>query len=233
MKISDYSFTKADYEQLTYNVMEVDYSVNLLERFHGLNTIRQLHVEIAPNRVDYSKCLRYIILVYDPKSPLRSIIKDEDRKMYALLMAGVDYNASSGLFPFHWDKIMRCQNKIVNEMILGFVVHFNAPKYTQMVIGYEMFNEQMLMVLNPETADEGSKKSKSELAIIKQTLWTSLSARRKDIDKLAEEILTEKNPFLKEDLFSMANAEIEKKFNISAEERVKNRIEKGSKKIWP
>lgn len=230
MKISDYAFTKKDYETLTYDVTAVDAGVNLLEHFPGLHAIPQLHMELSPGRLEINKLIRYIILSYDRKSPLRTIAIEHDRKMYALLNSGVDYNTDTGLFPKHWENVMRCQNKITNQMILAFVIHFNSPKYTQLIVGTEMFNEQMLLLMNPAKKEKDADADSTEDAIQKQKLWDMLSKRRIEIEKLAEEITSEKNPFLKEDLFSMVNNEIDKKFNISPEERVENRLKREQQK---
>lgn len=145
--------------------------------------------------------------------------------MYALLNAGVDFNPTTGLFPKYWDDVMRCKNVITNQMILSFVIHFNSLKYTQLVVETELFNAQMLVLLNTDKKAKEDEDSTKD-ALNRQKLLEMLSRRRSGIEALAEEITSERNPFLKEDLFSMVNNDIDKKFNISPEERVANRLKR-------
>lgn len=211
MNINDYRFTPADYESLTYNVTTVDADRDLLLQFAGLNNIPELQVNLE---VDFRNLIiRYIILFYDRNTPLKRIEKENDRKMYAALMAGIEYNDKTGKFSPETENIFRCKDVLVNKMILGFVRHFGSVQYSTLIVGYEMYYQKLL------AAQDHTKKG-PQAEVARGKLWEQAVKMRGELEVMAEKLLTEQNPFLKEDLYLMVNADINRNLMIFPEERI-------------
>jgi len=211
MNISDYKITADDYASLTYNVIDVPKSKDILKAFPALDKIPEFHLPIAIKNRD--AVIRYIVLFYDKNTPLKKIEKEHERKMYAAMVAGIDYNEKTGLFPKDVEAMLRCKDGVINSLIISYLRHTSSVQYSTLVVGYEMFYQKLLAAI-----DHSKKGATAETA--RGKLWEQAMKMKKDLEGMAEQILTEKNPFLKDDLYMVVNKDIDKNLMIFPEDMV-------------
>lgn len=76
----------------------------------------------------------WIIIMYDPYSPLRREILDlYQRKVYAANICGIKPHAVSGKFRDYVEKILVGEDKDINNLIVKFIASFSSPEYTQLM----------------------------------------------------------------------------------------------------
>jgi len=76
----------------------------------------------------------WIVVMYDMNTQLRREIKDlYKRKVYAGNITGLTPHKVSGKYAEWVEKIFTGQNKVVNDLIVKYIVSFSSPEYTQLM----------------------------------------------------------------------------------------------------
>jgi len=210
MNINDYKITQDEYNTLTYNVTACK-TKDILKTFPELTQIPEFAIPISIK--DKNTVIKFIVLFYDKNTPLRKIEKESDRKVYAAMIAGFDYSIDTGLFAPEIDTILRCKDGPVNHMIIGYLRHISSVQYSTMVVGYEMFYQKLEVIME-------NKKKGAAAEAARGKMWEQAMKLKDNLEVMAEKLTSEKNPFLKEDLYRVVNVELNKNMMIFPEDRV-------------
>jgi hypothetical protein len=113
--------------------------------------------------------LRYIILVYDVRSPLWQITKDHnEKKVKAMLMAGMMANEDGRFDQPLQESLLYGSDAHISSMIVKYVYLFNNIDYVELV-GMLQINFQILKdIMNGKALKESHKQLEQTSARIKQ-----------------------------------------------------------------
>ena len=169
--------TDLDLSRLRYNPA----SKNSLKRLEQEHVEFQSHLNpMDDGRKSYNlehyryEIFKYIILVYDMKSPLWDMYQNQSqRQIEALKLAGIEQQ-SNGEFPVEIQQgILYCKNSVVNHMVIRYVSLFNNVRFMQLVGLLEVYTK---LALKLRTSDP----DKNNVSIFNQTAL--------DIERLTEEV---------------------------------------------
>lgn len=124
-----------EFREMTFDVVNMPKSAMVRSHFPILGKPIEFMSPVLG--INNNKLMKYIVLMYDPKSPLRTRIPDlASRKFNALAYAGFEFEDESGTF--HMRLIEMAQGGIpeVNTMIFRFASIVSGPDY-QFLIGLE------------------------------------------------------------------------------------------------
>jgi hypothetical protein len=203
------------------NISDIDGSVFLYDptKDTEIEKLKNSHIDFQEDLEGLNnyrkKLLRFIILQYDMKSPLRIEYKDYfKRKANAAMMAGFKRNAKTGKFKEEVANAMIGNNEVVNSMIVRYVMNFYNEDYLQLIIYWEMFgrfgreqftnfNAQSIKALNnvKETISQLTEKifGGKETMELKKQLYRALDMEKENLhpDNIAKEL--SQNPDLFEE----------------------------------
>lgn len=139
-----YDFDDEEFSKLSFPVHKLDRRQNPLARFPVLNEFSEFHVKI-PN-VNRAVLMKYIVYLYDYRSPLRYKIENlQLRKYNAMHLAGVDPDAE-GNYSDSINDILLNKNDAVLSMIFRYARLHRGSKYGFLVSlqeGYFIAQQQM------------------------------------------------------------------------------------------
>lgn len=97
--------------------------------------------------IDKRKLFRYIPLVYDKNSPLRTVLSDLKKiKTKAAELAGFKKD-DNGRFLKPIEEVIVCNNRVANAMIVRYLLEHKSAKYHEMVILSEVHAKLAVNVL--------------------------------------------------------------------------------------
>lgn len=194
-------FTSRDYDHLRYNVMGVG-EADLVTHFNDFNSNEEFKVELGVNK---NHAIKYMVLVYDPESPIPKKITDPIlQRQTAGILAGFTLD-DRGRFTKAVEDVMKCMNPAFNTMLLRYLRLFNNDAFTLIVTTRQALYNKQEMILS---GDGGEKKSPVEIEKIKGELINQSDVLYKLLKEYTKELLQgDKNPFLKEHLFALIDEE--------------------------
>jgi hypothetical protein len=201
-------FRSQDFKEILFPVHTLTMSMNLFETYPNLYDFDEF-MEVLPPEIPIAKVFKYIVYVYDKKSPFYTQIDDLiDRKKQAALE--VDFKLTEdGEFTEEVKAVLNCKNKRVNAMILRYC-RIQGKEFTNIVASNEAFYQLNLKLLSNHP-DDGDSKSKAALDNDVTNMAKRLSEKARDF--LSQE--TAKG--LEEDLWILAEDEAAN-INISPED---------------
>lgn len=100
--------------------------------------------------LDLFKTLRYIVMVYDAKSPIHSVFNDLYKiKVNAAELAGF-IKQEDGRFLSNVEEMMSCKDPVVNKMIIRYVVSNKSGLYSKFILYQELHFVEMTKLLSGE-----------------------------------------------------------------------------------
>lgn len=136
---------KLDFSNMLCNVMALAPKQNPLEEFDFLKKHKEFHVPTL--QLNKIKTLKYLCLVYDRGSPLHDAYKDLwRRKMIAAELAQF-VKEPGGRYKEVVEDMMKCNNKVVNAMIMRYLTGMYSGIYQRYALMCEMHartSEKML-----------------------------------------------------------------------------------------
>jgi hypothetical protein len=100
--------------------------------------------------LDLFKTLRYIVMVYDSKSPIHTVFTDLYKiKVHAAELAGF-IKQEDGRFLSNVEQMMACKDLVVNKMIIRYVVSNKSGLYSKFVLYQELHFVEMTKLLSGE-----------------------------------------------------------------------------------
>jgi len=120
--------------------------------------------------------LRYIILMYDKNTPLRTMYNGHyKRKGYAAIMAGFQRDPRTNKFNNAVKDVILGQNDDVNRAIVRYVMQFFDADYLQLILYNELMGKQFRSSMDGEKA-------------LTSTQVNAIQDIRKEIDRLTEKV---------------------------------------------
>lgn len=130
--MAEIEFDELDYTKMMCNVMAVPEKKNPEFEFEVFTKYKEFFGE-TPD-IDRKKLFRYIPLVYDKHSPLHDVIPDIKKlKGKAAELSGFK-RQEDGTFLSSVMALMECNDSIINQMIIRYVILHKSAKYHQMVV---------------------------------------------------------------------------------------------------
>lgn len=212
-------FSKDDYMHMRFDVMGLKNIVNTVSEFSEADEFQC----ILP--VDIDSAIKYMCLVYDPKSPVPMRITDVNTvRQTAAILAGFKNN-DSGNFEPEVERIMKCRNPVFNKMLVRYLRFFNDDYFAMLVTARQALYNKQAMILNAGLElDENNDKSDIEIEKLKGELMKQADAVLISIDNYTNRLLNnDKNPFLRENLFAIVDAEASKP-KLKPETQAKRRL---------
>lgn len=149
-----------------------------LEVFPILSKYEEFNIPIEQK----DKIIKYILLVYDPGSPLRVLEPIPVRKANAAMMAGFKYKSEK--FEDAVLRMMECGVLEINRMIIRFCRLFGERSYTLMVSGNEAFHDAIGQLMLPSKGDDAIADTEKKQKIFQQAKSTAEA-----LDKMAMNFL--------------------------------------------
>jgi hypothetical protein len=215
----DLHLSDKDFRTLLYPVMEKG---DILKRFPELfetfnfREYKQTCGFLGEPVLDENNIIRYVFLVYDKGSPLQKGSDPLKRKTLAAQYAGFQVS-EAGLFEDSVDKIMKCQNRQINSIIVAFVRMFGDTRWATLVSGNEAIYQKMEAMISL-----GKGKDEKETAAIEKTkgdLFNQIESMSEKLTTTVNKMMGDENPYLRRDLFCAIDEEIRNRLNITPERR--------------
>lgn len=157
-------FRSDDFKNLLFPVHTLTMSMNLFDVFPALLDYEEFTKRLPPE-IPINKVFKYIVFVYDKKSPFYNQIDDLiQRKKEAA--KEVDFLLTEdGEFHKTVLEVLNCENKKVNAMILRYC-RIQGKEFTNIVASNEAFYQINLKLLSndKDSADAKEKASLDEQA---------------------------------------------------------------------
>jgi hypothetical protein len=113
--------------------------------------------EKADNDRTKQRLFSWIIIMYDPNSPLRRELKDlYKRKVYAATLVGFNIRGDSGKYQPWMEDVFVGKDKAVNALVAKFISSFSSPEYTQLM-AHVAIQEKMLEKIIAGKADKNTQ----------------------------------------------------------------------------
>ena len=165
-------FKSKDFDNILYPVHTLKKGMDLFTQFPQLLD-HQEFTKNLPASTPIDKVFKYIVFVYDSKSPYVTQISDlTDRKIQAAKDAGFRTNHSHG-FSDTVIKMLNCQIDSVNEMIIRYL-RIQGKDITGLAVDQEVYYQLNLRVLRGLVGDEAEKdaqaKVKAQLSLDKDKM---------------------------------------------------------------
>ena len=141
--IKIYEFSDKDFDLMFFDVHNMTDRENILIRYSTLANFPEF--TILPG-LNLNKIFKYIVYMYDYRSPLRSIIEDwKVRKYNAMLLAGYEIN-ENGDFPPEVNEVLMNDNIEVMRMIFRYARITMGELYMELIAqqaGYQALLEKV------------------------------------------------------------------------------------------
>ncbi len=213
-------YSKEDYIGLLFNVMEVPGKVAVLTHFQALGEYPEFHAKLSNQMNKYrSNIVKYIVLMYDRKSPFKRIEDITERKIQAALEAGFkpvrNKTKNRKYFVSYVDDMLKGLNHDVNKMAIRYCRIQGNMKYSFIVAAMEDFYSSIYQSMN-RSEEETSKDSQ-----VRQQMLREAKKNMDEVEGMALEMLNDDNNLLlKQDLYVVIEDEDRKRLRISPESRL-------------
>jgi hypothetical protein len=181
--MAKYQFHPKEFTQLRYNVEKIPEGTTVLQFFKELAKIREFKAS-AGEAIDNDKVNRYVILMYDSKSPYRSKYHDVLKRKIEIVHDLAFKTLDDGSFESPVEDMLRGKNEIVNKKIVQFVRMHRSFKYSYLVAIESSYYNLMLEIIGGDT---------KKLSVAKEL--------RDDLESSLLELLNmDNNPYMKDDM---------------------------------
>lgn len=121
-----------------------------------IDKLKDSYIEFTENDspLDLDNIIRYIILIYDRKSPQQQLYPIlEQRKLATAELVGFK-KQPDGRFDKDVNDLLLCQYQKVNSMIIRYVTLFFDLEYTSYIAFLEMYNKELINSLSQNDSKE-------------------------------------------------------------------------------
>ena len=191
-------FRSQDFINILFPVHTLTMSMNLFDTYPKLLDFEEFGMKLPPE-IPINKVFKYIVYVYDSRSPFYNQIDDLiDRKKQAA--KEVEFLLTEeGEFCPDVKEVLNCENKRVNAMILRYC-RMQGKEFTNIVASNEAFYQINLKLLSNDK-DSGDAKTKASLDEDATKMAKRLNEKVRDF------IRQETAKGLEEDLWILAEEE--------------------------
>lgn len=154
-------FKSKDFENILYPVHTLKKSMDLFTEYHQLLDHKEF-TKTLPASTPIEKVFKYIVFVYDSKSPYVTQISDlTDRKIQAAKDSGFRTTHTNG-FSDTVIKMLNCQIDPINEMIIRYL-RMQGKDITGLAVDQEVYYQLNLRVLRGLVGDEAEKDAQAKI----------------------------------------------------------------------
>ncbi len=216
---------KEDFKDLLYNVIEAPKDVAILSHFKTLGEYPEFNLPLDNMMEKHrSKIVKYVVLMYDRKSPFKKIEDITERKIQAALKAGFSPKRSKSnkrkYFSPHVDNMLKGRMKEVNQMIVRYCRIQGNMKYAYIVAAREDFYNSIAQSMHKSEHETPNE------AKIRQGMLSEAKKNMKDVEDAVLDLLSEDNSLLiKQELYEVIEEEDRRRLRISPESRLENDTE--------
>jgi len=176
-------FHSREFQNMRYNVEKVPEGTSVTQYYKELGKIREFR-NSAGEGIDNDKVNRFVLLMYDQKSPYRAKYHDILKRKVEVAHDLEFTTIEDGTFESPIEDLLRGKNNIVNRKIVQFVRMHRSFKYTYLVSIESAYYNLMLEIIGGDTKN-----------IIKA------KDLRDDLEESLLELLNaDNNPFLKDEV---------------------------------
>lgn len=191
-----------------------------LKDFPKLQSYSEFNLEIE----DRDKVIKYVGFAYDKGSPVQKIENIIHRKVTAAMLAGFVDTKNEFV-----QGMMKCENVIVNLMIVRYCRMMRSRLYILMVAGNETLNDAFEQLLNYE---KSNKKNLLENSEARLKLLSQVEDNARKMDELSVELLSgDNNKDLSDVLYTISDMSEEEYINLTPEDFSKTSWLEGHPKI--
>jgi hypothetical protein len=134
--------SKLDFTRLACNVMTLAPKQDPAQAFEMIGKYEEF-TEPLPG-INRKKVIIYIVLVYDKVSPLHDLFKDPfKKKMYAAELSNF-IKDDTGEYSEAIHAMMRCEDKMINAMILRYITLFHSASYNRYMLFKELEHREAI-----------------------------------------------------------------------------------------
>lgn len=183
-------FHSKEFQGMRYNVEKVPAGTPVTQYYKDLGKIREFK-QSAGETIDNDKVNRYVLLLYDQKSPYRTKYHDILKRKVEVAHDLEFKILEDGKFESPIEAILMGKNEIVNKKIVQFVRMHRSFKYTYLVSIESAYYNLMLEILGGDTRNISKAKD-----------------MRDDLeDSLLELLNQDSNPYLKDEVLRYMETE--------------------------
>jgi len=142
MAYKDYNFRPDDFRHMRLNVMAVPITKDITTYFQELQQYPEFKKRIKRDGVSTNCIVRFLVLMYDPQSPLRRIPDYFQRKSVAAEAAGFKFKAD-GVFEDNVQKVISLQDGATTLMMMRFLSLFRSMEFTMLQRLYVTIHEKL------------------------------------------------------------------------------------------
>ena len=176
--------TEQDFKGFKYEkIVNLPLRQKVLDVYPQLKKYPELHdKKFKKMRLSFDRILRYVILYYSDNI-LRQVIPEvAHRKKEAANIAGFYELKNTGQFSYDVEQMLRCQNPVINQLIIRFLRRSENKKFMQLCVFEEARAKQMQKLI------DGVGDSDRELT---KTVIDNVKTLSQDIEDLEKELLNE------------------------------------------
>lgn len=214
----DLKFEPEQFRDLMYNPFTED-GQSILDKYPILKLFPEFNKEIDP-LLDKEQIIKYIMLLYQPNTPLKAITTIAERKLQAALLAGYRLDNKTKRFSSRVESVISCDDADVNDMIIKMGMLTLDFVYSDLMMYEDANFKNDQKILAGGTAKEKTK----ELLDNRQKLRESIKDCKKEF------LNQDTNTNLIETLYNYVNADF---IGISPEDIAKARLEGNLKNVLP
>jgi len=181
--MSQLQFHPKEFTQLRYNVDKIPEGTTVLQFFKELAKIKEFKAS-AGDGINNDLVNRYVILMYDSKSPYRSKYHDVLKRKIEIVHDLGFGTIEGGNFEGPIEDMLRGKNEVVNKKIIQYVRMHRSFKYSYLVAIESSYYNLMLEIIGGDT---------KKLNVAKEL--------RDDLEGSLLELLNQDdNPYLKDEI---------------------------------
>jgi hypothetical protein len=182
------SYTFKDGQKMLFNVLGVPLTESVFDTFPDLKAMFADMGDMlkAVTYLTPDQIIRYIVLVYDPKSPL--VLREENiisRKKAAMVLIGAKVD-TKGFFSDGVNAIIANKNMPAIELKMRFLRFTNNMVWMQLCNATEMFFEFQRII--GQAISDDAKKSPDELIKIRLSTQKDSEVLEAKMEKLADKL---------------------------------------------
>lgn len=155
-----------DFKGLKYNCHSIPKDKEILEEFPELSRYPEFSLKLE--NIDHNKVMRYVIYVYDRKSPLLSEKNLTKRKMLACKLAGFELTKEDK-YPATVEAMILGSNTFINRIICRYCRNQRDLMYSLMVAGMESFFDNVMKLSAPMGGDDSMKELNDRAVLFNHT----------------------------------------------------------------
>ena len=196
-------FKGQDFNDILFPVHTLKRDVDIFSAFPKLRQYEEFNVKLPPT-LPFDKVFKYLVFVYDQKSPYYLQIEDlVERKKQAVIDAGFAPSHKKG-FSNYVKQMLNCENDEINKMIIRYC-RLQSKDFTNLIASQEAFYQINIQLLKgiSKLDEDPTKSAKLKAQLDKEAEDFNIRLN----DKARRFLSQETNEHLQKELWDTAGEE--------------------------